>query len=149
TATSSEVPNTGRRFSEPSSWLRHIAAHGVPRNPVETSPNHIGEAADFDTLRIRRAGGCAVIAALTDVVARYPRWGFWKLYDRLRAEGQPLSNKRFYRRAKESQRASFCLGEHRLVVGFGPSSIEGDEAIHITQSNIGLKCHDRYPARPV
>ena len=30
-----------------------------------------------------------VIAALTDAVARYPRWGFWKLYDRLRAEGQP------------------------------------------------------------
>ena len=23
----------------------------------------------------------AVIAALTDVVARFPRWGFWKLFD--------------------------------------------------------------------
>lgn len=23
-----------------------------------------------------------VIAALTDAVARYPRWGFWKLFDR-------------------------------------------------------------------
>ena len=30
-----------------------------------------------------------VIAALTDLVARYPRWGFWKLYDRLRVEGRP------------------------------------------------------------
>ena len=29
----------------------------------------------------------AVIAALTDAVARYPRWGFWKLFDRLRVEG--------------------------------------------------------------
>ena len=29
----------------------------------------------------------AVIAVLTDAVARYPRWGFWKRYDRLRAEG--------------------------------------------------------------
>jgi hypothetical protein len=25
-----------------------------------------------------------VIAGVTDAVARYPRWGFWKLYDRLR-----------------------------------------------------------------
>ena len=29
----------------------------------------------------------AVIAALRSVVARYPRWGFWKCYDRLRLEG--------------------------------------------------------------
>ena len=29
-----------------------------------------------------------VIAALTDTVARYPRWGFWKLFDRLRTEGR-------------------------------------------------------------
>ena len=26
----------------------------------------------------------AVIAALTDVVTRYPRWGFWKVFDRRR-----------------------------------------------------------------
>lgn len=39
----------------------------------------------------------AVIAALTDVVARYPRWGFWKLYDRLRAEGRPWNHKRVHR----------------------------------------------------
>jgi putative transposase len=30
----------------------------------------------------------AVIAALTDAVTRYPRWGFWKLFDRLRVEGR-------------------------------------------------------------
>ena len=39
----------------------------------------------------------AVIAALTDAVARYPRWGFWKLYDRLRADGQPWNHKRLHR----------------------------------------------------
>ena len=30
----------------------------------------------------------AMTAALTDVVARYPRWGFWKRFDRLR-RGRP------------------------------------------------------------
>jgi len=39
----------------------------------------------------------AVIAALTELVARYPRWGFLKLYDRLRVEGQPWNHKRIYR----------------------------------------------------
>jgi putative transposase len=39
----------------------------------------------------------AVIAALTDLVVRYPRWGFWKLYDRLRVEGEPWNHKRIHR----------------------------------------------------
>ena len=39
----------------------------------------------------------AVIAALTDAVVRYPRWGVWKLQDRLRAEGRPWTQKRLHR----------------------------------------------------
>jgi putative transposase len=39
----------------------------------------------------------AVIAALTDAVARYPRWGFWKLFDRLRADGRAWNHKRMHR----------------------------------------------------
>ena len=39
----------------------------------------------------------AVIAALTDGVARYPRWGFWKLFDRLRVEGRPWNHKHVHR----------------------------------------------------
>src|ERR1700736_4247468 len=39
----------------------------------------------------------AVIAALTDVVARYPRWGFWKLFDRMRTEGRPWNHKHVHR----------------------------------------------------
>ena len=39
----------------------------------------------------------AVIAALTDVVARYPRWGFWKCYDRLRLKGAAWNHKRVHR----------------------------------------------------
>ena len=38
-----------------------------------------------------------MIAALTDVVARYPRWGFWKCFDRLRVEGRPWNHKHVHR----------------------------------------------------
>jgi len=38
-----------------------------------------------------------VIAALTDVVARYGRWGFWKCFHRLRAEGCAWNHKRVHR----------------------------------------------------
>jgi putative transposase len=37
------------------------------------------------------------IAALTDVVARYPRWGLWKLFDRMRAEGHRWNHKHVHR----------------------------------------------------
>ena len=39
----------------------------------------------------------AVIAALMSVVARYPRWGFWKCFDRLRLEGAAWNHKRVHR----------------------------------------------------
>ena len=39
----------------------------------------------------------AVIAVLTDAVTRYPRWGFWKLFDRLRVEGRPWNHKHVHR----------------------------------------------------
>lgn len=40
----------------------------------------------------------AVIAVLTDAVTRYPRWGFWKLCDRLRKhEGCRWNHKHLYR----------------------------------------------------
>lgn len=38
-----------------------------------------------------------VIAALTDVVARYARWGFWKCFNRLRLEGQVWNHKHVHR----------------------------------------------------
>jgi hypothetical protein len=38
-----------------------------------------------------------VIAALGDMVAKRPRWGFWKCYDRLRIEGRPWNHKRVHR----------------------------------------------------
>ena len=39
----------------------------------------------------------AVIAALTDVVTRYPRWGFWKCSDRLRLDGAAWNHNRVHR----------------------------------------------------
>jgi putative transposase len=39
----------------------------------------------------------AVIAAVTDVVARYPCWGFWKLFDRMRVEGRRWNHKHVHR----------------------------------------------------
>jgi putative transposase len=39
----------------------------------------------------------AVIAALTDAVARYPRWGFWTLFGGLRPEGRLWNHKHVHR----------------------------------------------------
>lgn len=39
----------------------------------------------------------AVIAVLTDVVARYGRWGFWKCVGRIRVEGHAWNHKRVHR----------------------------------------------------
>ena len=38
-----------------------------------------------------------VIEVLNELVARRPRWGFWKLYDRLRLDGQCINHKRLHR----------------------------------------------------
>jgi putative transposase len=39
----------------------------------------------------------AVIEVLNELVARRPRWGFWKLYDRLRPDGCGINHKRLHR----------------------------------------------------
>ena len=44
-----------------------------------------------------QAGDGPVIDALNGVVERYPRWGFWKCYGRLRLEGYPWNHKRVWR----------------------------------------------------
>ena len=35
--------------------------------------------------------------ALNQVVAKFPRWGFWKCYSRLRLDGKPWNHKRMHR----------------------------------------------------
>ena len=39
----------------------------------------------------------AVIEVLNELVARRPRWGFWKLYDRSRLDGNVINHKRLHR----------------------------------------------------
>jgi putative transposase len=39
----------------------------------------------------------AVIELLNELVARRPRWGFWKLYDRLRPDACGINHKRLHR----------------------------------------------------
>ena len=38
-----------------------------------------------------------VIEALNGVVAKHPRWGFWKCFDRLRLDGHRWNHKRVHR----------------------------------------------------
>ena len=38
-----------------------------------------------------------VIEVLNELVARRPRWGFWKLYDRSRLDGHVINHKRLHR----------------------------------------------------
>jgi putative transposase len=42
-----------------------------------------------------------VIEALNETVSRYPKWGFWKCYDRLRLDGKPWNHKRVLRIYRE------------------------------------------------
>ena len=39
----------------------------------------------------------AVVAALNELVEKHPRWGFWKLFKRLRRLGHPWNHKRVWR----------------------------------------------------
>jgi putative transposase len=38
-----------------------------------------------------------VIGVLNELVSRKPRWGFWKLHDRLRLDGLCINHKRLHR----------------------------------------------------
>ena len=95
--------------------LKHAAIKGCPA-PKIVGPSAKRQLAEVlvqehpvaSTVRLSRTAyyqppvpasrrDAAVIAALTDAVVRYPRWGFWKLHDRLPAEGRPWNHTRLHR----------------------------------------------------
>jgi putative transposase len=45
----------------------------------------------------RAARDAPVIEAINELVEKRPRWGFWKCYERLRADGRGWNHKRVYR----------------------------------------------------
>jgi putative transposase len=47
--------------------------------------------------KARATRDAAVIAVLNSMVAKRPRWGFWKCFDRMRIEGHPWNHKRVHR----------------------------------------------------
>lgn len=58
----------------------------------------LSRAAFYRTLQAKKAGNDSeVIDALNELVARHPRWGFWKLYHGLRRQHPSWNHKRVYR----------------------------------------------------
>lgn len=82
----------------------------------------------------------AVIAALTDVVARFPRWGFWKRFDCMRTEGRTWHHKRVHRvycalRLESAAPHDAARAEARAPAAGGP--------------DVGARLHGRHvPRRP-
>jgi hypothetical protein len=81
----------------------------------------------------------AVTAALTDVVARYPRWGFWKLFDRMRVEGRRWNHKPrasgLPRTAAEFAQADDAAGASACAATAGGSAA--------AEPDVGARLHDR------
>jgi putative transposase len=57
----------------------------------------LSRTAYYQVPRDAAARDAAVISVLNEIVARRPRWGFWKCYDRMRLDGHPWNHKRVHR----------------------------------------------------
>ncbi len=49
----------------------------------------------------RRGGQDELRRRLRELAERYPRYGYWRLYRKLRREGLPVNHKRIYRLYRE------------------------------------------------
>lgn len=67
------------------SRVRACRAVGLPRSAL------------YKPTQDRAAADAPVIAALNAVLEKRPRWGFWKCFERLRADGHVWNHKRVYR----------------------------------------------------
>jgi putative transposase len=57
----------------------------------------LSRTACYQVPRDAAARDAGVICVLNEIVARRPRWGFWKRYDRMRLDGHPWHHKRVHR----------------------------------------------------
>ena len=74
-----------------------------------------------------------MIAVLNELVARRPRWGFWKCYDRMRLDGHPWNHKRVHR-VYCALRLNLPRRTKRRVPVRAPLSLDAPEALNVVWS---------------
>ncbi len=79
------------------------------------------------------ARDAAVIAVLNEIVARRPRWGFWKCYDRMRLDGHPWNHKRVHRVYCALQ-LNLPRRTKRRVPARDPLPLDAPEALNVVWS---------------
>ena len=85
----------------------------------------------------------AVIEVLNALVARRPRWGFWKLYDRSRLEGHAINHKTSHR--------VYCalrLNLPRRTKRRVPKRLRQPLCATATERDLGARFHDRDALQP-
>ena len=73
-----------------------VSEHGLSRAKACKTVK-LSRSAFYKPTTDRLAKDAPVVDALNEIVAKRARWGFWKCFDRLRADGKPWNHKRVYR----------------------------------------------------
>lgn len=73
-----------------------VNEHGLPKARACKIVG-ISRSALYKPVGDQMAKDAPVIDALNDMVAKRPRWGFWKCFHRIRQDGHPWNHKRVHR----------------------------------------------------